>query len=953
MTRGSVPGDILTELPPERATAPLLPDSAGWWQRYAACGLRSLSETARTVLADDARAIVSECIPPPADAARWPETRVRTGVIVGAVQSGKTGAMLAMAALLLDQGVDMLVILAGTRVALWKQTYERLLKQLDGSTPESAADRWQSRVLVPQPVAMLRGEVRARPIEYMSSAGQGIEQAILQRRPVILVIPKVEAHLLAASRALHDRIRRVLPALERPLHMVVMDDEADDASVLDAKDAKTIPRRVEMLWAEKQAGQTVNREVYATYIAFTATPQANFLQQSHNPLAPRNFCAALRAPYKSGDPSAGRRSPTYAEPDGITRFYCGGELFYNELNNATEASFCRATRYPNRADALDAADHERRVRAASDRMLLDGLRSYLVAAAVRTLQARLAGRLLPSEIPAALSAAERHRLPPPTCMLVHPSALQDLHLDEARRLVLLSAGVDPDDPEYSAAIRSQAELALDVAGVRASLATARDWPLWFESYHTTLRAMSTWPGAGDLYLPKPEQWEEVAGILSDQVLPYVRIRIINSDPTSDDRPEFEPVELDGGALAAPLDQLTIFVSGNVMSRGITIEGLTTTVFTRPASEPVADTQQQMQRWFGYRGAHAHLCRVFAFDDQLQLFRLYHEHDVAMRTEILAGMDRRELETPNVVLQGPRSLATAKVPTSRLPLHPGATPSIKLIERDDPIAARGNVDILADLLDQAGWVDVGPPERPRGRLLAEPATLESVASLLDRFRYSNYDPSCLEDPRYSRWQSLEDQLGLLPSERPLFRPPHTLTQSVEIEPHGCPYSIAAYLRLWSAALKRTRCDGLYPSDAEGTPWALAQPTMRAPTFYIAIAYGEAGASQWPELAARGVRAMTRGEAPGSPRMLNTLWGRRGEGGRYHGDQLFDYNFTKLTPPRLLGGAPVWRERGHPGLVLFHVVRPELGEIDAVTVGLAIPHGGPEQFAALPAVTGRSS
>jgi hypothetical protein len=89
------------------------------------------------------------------------------------------------------------------------------------------------------------------------------------------------------------------------------------------------------------------------------------------------------------------------------------------------------------------------------------------------------------------------------------------------------------------------------------------------------------------------------------------------------------------------------------------------------------------------------------------------------------------------------------------------------------------------------------------------------------------------------------------------------------------------------------------------------------------------------------------------MLKTLWGRRGEGGRYHGDQLFDYNFTKLTPPRLLGGAPVWRERGHPGLVLFHVVKPEEGGLDAVTVGLAIPHGGPEQFAALPAVTGSSS
>jgi hypothetical protein len=538
-------------------------------------------------------------------------------------------------------------------------------------------------------------------------------------------------------------------------------------------------------------------------------------------------------------------------------------------------------------------------------------------------------------------------------MLVHPSALQDLHLEEARRLVLLSAGVDPDDPEYSTAIRAQSEIALDVVGVRASLEETRDWRRWFDRYRATLRAMSTWPGAGDLYLPKPDQWPDVAAILSEHVLPYVRIRIINSDPASDDRPDFEPFELEGGTLAPPSDLLTIFVSGNVMSRGITIEGLTTSVFTRPASEPAADTQMQMQRWFGYRGAHAHLCRVFAFEDQLQLFRIYHEHDVAMRTEILAGMDRNELETPNVVLQGPRSLATAKIPTSRLPLHPGATPSIKLIERDDPIAAGANAAILAQLLDQPGWVDIGPAERTRGQLLAEPRTLEDVANLLDRFRYSAYDPGCLDDSRYSRWRSLEDQLGLLPSERPLFRPPRQLAHTCEIEPRGCPYSIAAYLRLWSAALKRSRCDGLYPSDSERASWALAQPMMKPPTFYIGVAFGDAGRSQCPDLAARGVRAMVRGEAPGSPRMLNTLWGRRGEGGRYHGDQLFDYNFTMLTPPRLQDGTPAWRERGHPGLVLFHVIRPDQGELDAVTVGLALPHGGPEQFAALPTVTGKPS
>lgn len=98
-------------------------------------------------------------------------------------------------------------------------------------------------------------------------------------------------------------------------------------------------------------------------------------------------------------------------------------------------------------------------------------------------------------------------------------------------------------------------------------------------------------------------------------------------------------------------------------------------------------------------------------------------------------------------------------------------------------------------------------------------------------------------------------------------------------------------------------------------------------------------------------MTRGEAEGVPRRLNTLWGRRGEGGKYYGDQLFDYNHHDAIPPPILSGTPVWRPRGHPGLLLFHVVHSE--NFDAVTVGLAIPHGGPEQFAALPALAQRSA
>ena len=204
---------------------------------------------------------------------------------------------------------------------------------------------------------------------------------------------------------------------------------------------------------------------------------------------------------------------------------------------------------------------------------MDGLRSYLVAAAVRAIQGQRAGKLLPSEIPLELTPAQRARLPLPSCMLVHPSARQDLHLDEARRLVLLSAGADPDDPEHGVHLQAQEDMALDVAGLRASLEDDALWRPHFDAYHATLAEMATWPGACDLFMPGRDQWRDVVTMLSEHVLPYVRLRIINSDPASDERPQFDVRPLGKGRVAPPPDLLTIFVSGNVMSRGITIEEL--------------------------------------------------------------------------------------------------------------------------------------------------------------------------------------------------------------------------------------------------------------------------------------------------------------------------------------------------------------------------------------------
>ena len=94
----------------------------------------------------DAEFIVQRCILAEPDEPDEDETasRERRGVVMGAVQSGKTASMLAVIAKSLDAGVDAVVVLGGTRTALWLQTWERLLGQLD-----TLEEKHRRRVMLP------------------------------------------------------------------------------------------------------------------------------------------------------------------------------------------------------------------------------------------------------------------------------------------------------------------------------------------------------------------------------------------------------------------------------------------------------------------------------------------------------------------------------------------------------------------------------------------------------------------------------------------------------------------------------------------------------------------------------------------------------------------------------------------------------------------------------------
>jgi len=905
-------------------------DADSWWSRYAN-QLHGLSHTARAAVEADSRYILERGIfgagePSPQT---WPAGRTRTGLVMGSVQSGKTASMLGVSALAMDRGVDIVILLAGTRLSLWRQTYGRVLEQLDSGTDDAA--KRARRILSPA-AALALSEANVPLARIYGLVPASVKQRLAQRRPIILVAMKQTQHLRALGDSLRKNLFGAVREFDRSVHMLVLDDEADDGSILDAVveasedpvygNLKQIPRAIANLWDPPQGSP---ENLFSTYIAYTATPQANLLQEDHNPLAPRDFLISLRTPLDVGHPvdtsDPGNlnapRSSTYPEANGVRSYYTGGEVFYRR---AEAANLCVATTNSLQQD------------------LADAVRAFLVAGAIRL---HRSGRIGPasaintqfdSEHEALASVASPHS------MLYHPSAGITDHFRGAED-ILLWAGIQ--DRATARSLIDAGDARLPKSLVNHLQADPATWAKWLDKYRASAEAIE---GEFNVLLPITfPDWQTIETLLIEEVIPGTRVAVVNSDPNADDRPAYMPSQdPTSGRWSAARDIYTIFVSGNVMARGLTLEGMTTALFQRASANPLADTQMQMQRWFGYRGPYIELCRVFASSGQLALFRAYHDVDEAVRTAITERMMNGSLEP--AVLQGLNFDATGKITgVGILPLSPGARPFVTVIndgEQEDP-----NADVVAELFARPSS-DLTVADVQRGRILDVPLKLTEAAELLDRLTFAKYRPGRegFQADFWSRIEARAHAVSPLP-DRPFYRPPAKYGEG-GLTRRACPYAIAAYLRLWSASLARS-ITGLFVTGRPVDLWSyadLGRKTAEQPRFWVGIRYGDgAEVSDGPlsRLPFK-IRATQKRVVAGE---LKTTWGAsdpNASTGQYRGDAYFDYYHRYGSVPS--SDLTTWRPTGSDGQILFYVNQLPGDLYPTIAVGVCLPAGGPEQFAA---------
>lgn len=144
-------------------------------------------------------------------------------------------------------------------------------------------------------------------------------------------------------------------------------------------------------------------------------------------------------------------------------------------------------------------------------------------------------------------------------------------------------------------------------------------------------------------------WNEVAQHLYDAALDC---KVIIDNGPSTDRLNYN--HRDDGGRSIP--QTVIAVGGATLSRGLTLEGLMVSYFSRPAT--TYDTLLQMGRWFGYRVGYEDLPRVWMTEqlEQEFVFLATVEQDLRVEVDYLETTGRTPRDAGVRVREHPGRLA---------------------------------------------------------------------------------------------------------------------------------------------------------------------------------------------------------------------------------------------------------------------------------------------------------
>ncbi len=495
----------------------------------------------------------------------------RRGLVMGSVQSGKTGNYTGLVAKAIDCGYKFIVILTGTHNSLRSQTQVRLNQELLGYNLEKMQDISAGasyRVGVGKRFSLHRGHREIQTLTTSSEKGDFKKKQASSVNPIldginVLIIKKNTSIL----KNLNEWIGVYASAdggKVKDIPLLIIDDECDQASV-NTKKTKTEAETDEVINDPTKTNEKIrsllNLFNKSAYVGYTATPYANIFIHSEKihkdlgrDLFPRNFIFSLTRPSN----------------------YIGPEEFFG----LTDEDDMEKPPLPLSTTVRDAElifppkhkkDHPVNQLPYS---LKYAVKQYLMSCAARLLR----------------QTSNVHN-----SMLVHVTrytAVQNSVSELIKKeLQILKNRIGDSDDELE-----------DLQKI------------WNDDFIPTTKKMISLERANDSYL---HSWEEINKALAKMIL-KIQVKQING--SAKDTLQYKEAEDASEGKNLPWEKRGIHiiaVGGDKLSRGLTLEGLTISYYLRAST--MYDTLMQMGRWFGYRPGYIDLCRINTTSDLMENF----------------------------------------------------------------------------------------------------------------------------------------------------------------------------------------------------------------------------------------------------------------------------------------------------------------------------------------------
>ena len=667
--------------------------------------------------------------------------RNHQGLVYGMVQSGKTASMISLVKQAQIAGYRLFVIFSGDKSSLRDQTQDRFSKAFgldNGINQEKKiySPTWNSD---------------------FKHTGRGYKENFRENNRVrgeewtILIVMKKRTehlnHLIEQIKNLEYYMGRRNASFADTFPAMILDDEADYASrnteIATGGDSTTHDDIVRLREAIPKN----------CYVAYTATPQACLSSSPDDPIGyPRDFWWLIE--------------PYMEEINGqyIPRSYVGAWQVFQEESE-----------YLLHRIGNDEWPHHRKGRRGAEGVWVPPLSENELGRLVE-------GGLFDHESVFLSEIGEGNRAPPPsvkdalmdfmiTCGIRWWRNWRQKFLDEkpSKREIETS-----EDYKHHAMMVHMSLIRENQEAVRRLI--ERVWPSAVESFRNFNPETSSdddpFRERWRLQLERTRRFQRTDNLPFDQIryfiercieitqipikdhrtLPYALylgkpwIYLLNS---TDEGMELKYSRRDDAEIRTK--KASIVVGGNILSRGLTIEGLSVTIFCRTQENSLGDTNLQMGRWFGHKRKDIDLLCIHMQDGSRELFRQISEADRYLRLQIKIAlkMGHSPLRVLVELRNSPWFRATSNSKSAFLRNTRGSGFAGKSTSLKEPDFDQDKVIFNQGLLNR--FRDNYTSRRVHGRAdLIEDVEVEEVIRLLRRFR-------CKKDAMTTSFQVYADYL----------------------------------------------------------------------------------------------------------------------------------------------------------------------------------------------------